>query len=155
MIHLRPQEEKDNLFIETVYRSTREEELKLTNWNEEQKNAFIIMQSMAQLSDYKIKFPGAAFRVVMYGKQDAGRFYTWENEHEIRLIDISLLPSFRGKGIGSSLLGALIKRANASRKTISLHVDPVNPALHLYLRMGFIHVRNNGLHLYMERKPEV
>ena len=155
MIKLRPAEEKDNSFIETVYRSTREEELSLTRWTEQQKWAFIKMQSMAQLAEYKTKFPGAAFQVIIYKKQDAGRFYTWENENEIRLIDITLLPPFRGKGIGSFLLGELIKKSNKAQKKISLHVDPVNPALKLYQCSGFIHINNNGRHYYMERNPEV
>jgi ribosomal protein S18 acetylase RimI-like enzyme len=153
MIKLRPAEEKDDSFIETVYRSTREDELILTNWTEHQKWAFIKMQSMAQLAEYKIKFPGAAFQIIIFKKQDAGRFYTWENENEIRLIDITLLPPFRGKGIGAFLLGELIKRSNKVQKKISLHVDPENPALKLYLRSGFIHIKNNGRHYYMERGP--
>ena len=77
MIQLRPVEEKDNLFIETVYRSTREDELSLTNWPEQQKKAFIIMQSMAQLAEYKKNYPGAAFQIIIYKKQPAGRLYTW------------------------------------------------------------------------------
>ena len=153
MIELRTVEEKDDLFIETVYRSTREEELNFTNWDELQKLAFIRMQSMAQLAEYKTKFPGAAFQVIIYNKQDAGRFYTWENDHEIRLIDITLLPQFRAKGIGNFLLGELIKKSDKVQKKISLHVDPVNPALKLYLRSGFIHIKNNGRHYYMERNP--
>ena len=153
MIELRTVEEKDDLFIETVYRSTREEELNFTNWDELQKLAFIRMQSMAQLAEYKTKFPGASFQVIIYNKQDAGRFYTWENDHEIRLIDITLLPQFRAKGIGNFLLGELIKKSDKVQKKISLHVDPVNPALKLYLRSGFIHIKNNGRHYYMERKP--
>ena len=155
MIKLRPVEDADILFIETVYRSTREEELKLTQWTEHQKWAFIKMQSMAQLAEYKIKFPGAAFQVIIYKKQDAGRFYTWENEHEIRLIDITLLPIFRGKGIGTLLLGALIKRSDEVQKKISLHVDPVNPALKLYKSSGFMYIKNNGRHYYMERIPGI
>ncbi len=153
MIELRPVEKKDDSFIETVYRSTREDELKTTNWTEQQKKAFIIMQSMAQLAEYKIKFPGAAFRIIIYNKQDAGRFYTWENEDEIRLIDITLLPQFRGKGIGTSLLQKLIKRSDKVQKKISLHVEPGNPALQLYRRLGFIHIKNNGRHYYMEKDP--
>jgi ribosomal protein S18 acetylase RimI-like enzyme len=155
MIKLRPVEEKDDFFIETVYRSTREKELNFTNWAEQQKWAFIKMQSMAQLAEYKTKYPDAAFQIIIYKKKDAGRFYTWENENEIRLIDITLLPSFRGKGIGTFLLEALIKKSNKVQKKISLHVDPVNPALQLYLRLGFVHIKNNGRYYYMERNPAV
>lgn len=155
MITLRPVEEKDESFIETVYRSTREEELNFTNWGEQQKQAFIRMQSIAQLAEYKTKFPGAAFRIIVYKKRDAGRYYIWENDREIRLLDITLLPQFRAKGIGAFLLGELIKKSNKVQKKISLHVEPDNRALQLYSRLGFIHVKNNGRHFYMERSPEV
>ncbi len=154
MIRLRPSGENDIQFIVAVYRSTREEELKLTNWTEEQKSAFIYMQSMAQLAEYKSNYPGAAMQVVMYKKQDAGRFYTWENEEEIRIIDITLLPQYKGKGIGSMLLNNLIKKSKESKKKITLHVDPLNRALKLYIRLGFVHIRNNGRHYYMERPPD-
>lgn len=155
MIKLRDAGKEDDSFIEIVYRTTREEELNLTNWTEIQKNAFISMQSTAQLAEYKTKFPGAAFRVIVYNKKDAGRFYTWEGENEIRLIDITLLPPFRGKGIGTSLLMDLITRSTRVQKKISLHVDPANPALKLYLRLGFMHIKNNGRHYYMERDPSI
>lgn len=153
MIELRPEVKKDYAFIEAVYRSTREVELNLTNWTEQQKSAFALMQSMAQLAEYKTNFPGAVFRVIIFNKRNAGRFYTWEDDIEIRLIDITLLPQFRGKGIGTALLRDLIKRSEKARKKTSLHVDPLNPAMYLYLRLGFIHIKNNGRHYYMERKP--
>lgn len=154
MIELRPVQVKDESFIETVYGSTREDELKRTNWPEQQKKTFIIMQSMAQSAEYKTKFPGAAFQVIVYKKKDAGRFYIWEGDKEIRLIDITLLPAFRRKGIGAFLLKELIKKSNKVQKKISLHVEPNNPALYLYSNLGFIRIKNNGRHYYMEREPE-
>ena len=154
MIQLRSVEEKDTAFIEAVYRTTREVELNFTNWSEHQKNAFISMQSTAQLADYKTKFPGASFQVIIYNKKNAGRFYTWENEIEIRLLDITLLYQFRGKGIGTELLQQLIARSNKTQKKLSLHVEASNPILKLYQRLGFIYIKNNGRHYYMERQPE-
>ena len=153
MIRLRPELKKDDVFIESVYRCTREAELNVTNWTAQQKNTFVLMQSMAQASEYKTKFPGADFHVIMFNERSAGRFYTWENDTEIRLIDITILPQFRGKGIATALLKGLIKRSDKVQKKISLHVDPINPALQLYQRLGFIHVKNNGRHFYMERNP--
>ncbi len=154
MIKLRPVEEKDDLFIETVYRSTREDELKLVNWTEQQKSAFVLMQSMAQHADYKTRFPDTIFQVIIFNKKNAGRFYTCETDDEIRLMDITVLPAFRRKGIATFLLKELIKRSDSVQKKISLHVDPVNPAMQLYLHFGFKHIRNNGRLYYMERSPE-
>ena len=85
-----------------IYRSGlshyTEVELNFTNWSEHQKGAFIKMQSAAQLADYKTKCPGARFHVIIYNKKDAGRFFTCETENDIRLLDITILPEFTGKG---------------------------------------------------------
>ena len=153
MIQLRPVEEKDAAFIEAVYRTTREAELHLTNWSEHQKNAFISMQSAAQLADYKTKCPGARFQVIIYNKKDAGRFFTCETENDIRLLDITILPEFTGKGIGTNLLHRLIQRSTKVQKKISLYVLASSPAIKLYQRLGFIHIKSNGLYYYMEREP--
>ena len=154
MIQLRPAEEKDAAFIEAVYRTTREAELNLTNWSDHQKSAFISMQSAAQLLDYKAKFPEARFQIIIYNKKEAGRFFTCETEDEIRLLDITILPEFTGKGIGTYLLHRLIERSKKVQKKISLHVITSNPALKLYQRLGFVHIKNEGFYYYMERKPE-
>jgi hypothetical protein len=74
MVELRLVEKNDETFIESVYYCTREEELDLTNWTQQQKTAFAMMQSMAQLSEYKAKFPGAAFQIIIFNKKSAGRF---------------------------------------------------------------------------------
>jgi ribosomal protein S18 acetylase RimI-like enzyme len=153
MIQLRPVEAKDAAFIEAVYRTTREAELNYTNWSEFQKSAFISMQSTAQHAEYKTKFPNARFQVIIYNKKKAGRFYTGENENEIRLLDITLLPEFRGKGIGNYLLQQLIERSNKTQKKLSLHVEEANPVLKMYHRLGFVHIKNNGRYCYMERQP--
>lgn len=155
MIELRPVTENDTLFIETVYRSTREAELDLTNWSEQQKNVFSVMQSRAQLAEYKKNYPGAAFQIILYKQKPAGRLYIWENDSEIRLMDITLLPQFRSRGIGTGLLQDLIKKSNDVQKKISLHVEAANPALKLYKRLGFIRIKNNGRHYYMEKSPEI
>ena len=153
MIQLRPVEEKDAEFIEAVYRTTREAELNLTNWSEYQKIAFINMQSTAQLTEYKTKFPGVRFQVIIYNKKDAGRFFTCETENDIRLLDITILPEFTGQGIGTNLLHRLIQRSNKVQKKISLHVIASNPALKLYQRLGFVFIKNDGFYYYMEREP--
>jgi ribosomal protein S18 acetylase RimI-like enzyme len=153
MVQLRPATAKDDAFIESLYRSTREDELKLTNWPEQQKKAFIIMQLMAQLADYKKNYPNAVQQLIIFKKQNAGRLYTAEDDAAIHILDIALLPVFRNKGIGTYLLQELIKRSNTYRKMISLQVYKDNPALHLYQRLGFVEKGTVGLRYYMEKKP--
>lgn len=59
-------------------------------------------------------------------------------ENGIPEIAISVLPKYRGCGIGTSLLVALIERCTAyGYSALSLSVQRANPAIHLYKRLGF------------------
>ncbi len=50
------------------------------------------------------------------------------------LVYIAVHKNFRGKGIGKLLMQEAIKSVKGS---IALHVEPDNPALHLYKKLGF------------------
>ena len=53
-------------------------------------------------------------------------------------LSIAVLPGWRGRGVGGSLLRALMERARARGfAALSLSVNPDNPALRLYERLGF------------------
>ncbi|GAB2844959.1 hypothetical protein GCM10027277_11210 [Pseudoduganella ginsengisoli] len=54
------------------------------------------------------------------------------------LIQIQVAPREQGKGLGSLLLHALMAQAMAYGASIKLSVFKVNPALHLYERLGFV-----------------
>ncbi|WP_243735263.1 GNAT family N-acetyltransferase [Paenibacillus turpanensis] len=60
-------------------------------------------------------------------------------------LDIAVLPSYTGKGIGSLLLQKLIEQCAAEGYgALSLSVDPSNAALRLYERFGFGKVGESG-----------
>ncbi len=53
-------------------------------------------------------------------------------------LSIGVVPTHRGRGIGSLLLNALVVPARAQRhEALSLSVEPDNPARRLYERCGF------------------
>lgn len=60
-------------------------------------------------------------------------------------LTIGVVPSRRGKGIGSSLLDALLEQARGDGfGRISLSVEKTNPAVHLYESRGFRTVQGDG-----------
>ena len=142
-------------FLRKVYRSTREEEMKLTPWNEEEKTKFIDFQFDAQHSHYSNSYKDANFMIIVKDKRDVGRLYLWKTEHQIRIMDIALLPEFRGNGIGTKILTELIKESDESGKKLNIHVEYNNPALKLYERLGFKKIDDTGVYFFMERLPEV
>jgi len=137
-------------FLEQLYRTTREQELQQTGWTELQKQQFVLMQFLAQKADYERKFPDAVQQIVLHKQQPAGRLYTCSTDTNIHLIDISLLPKFQGKGIGTYLLNNLLAKAQNHNKTVSLQVLKDNPAKHLYERLGFIITEEAGLRYNMQ-----
>lgn len=52
-------------------------------------------------------------------------------------LSVAVLPEFRNKGVGTSLLMRLLEVTGEKNKMISLAVRSTNPALRLYLRLGF------------------
>jgi ribosomal protein S18 acetylase RimI-like enzyme len=65
-------------------------------------------------------------------------------------VSIGVVPSWRGQGIGSALLEALIERARKDGFwALSLSVNPENPAVALYERLGFSRVPSRDEHWTM------
>lgn len=147
---LRPVTAEDRSFLEKVYASTRMEELSVTGWTPEQKSAFCLSQFNAQTNHYLLHYPNAEFSVIEHDEIPVGRLYVDRWTKEIRIIDISLLPKHRGKGIGSQFLRVLQQEASDSNRTLSIHVEKFNPARRLYERFGFQEIEDKGVYILME-----
>ena len=52
-------------------------------------------------------------------------------------LSVAVLPEFRNKGLGTSLLMRLLEVTGEKYKVISLAVRSTNPAFRLYFRLGF------------------
>lgn len=143
----------DEAFLFEVYASTRAEELASVDWDEPQKEAFLRQQFAAQHEWYAGQYDGASFHVVVVDGQAAGRLYVARWPEEIRIMDIALLPEHRGAGVGTSLLNDLIAEAGAAGKPLTIHVERFNPALGLYLRLGFTVTEDKGVYLLLVRSP--
>ena len=152
-LELRPALPSDIPFLAAVYASVRQDELAPTGWPAEAKTAFLQQQFTAQHHHYHTHYPDADYLVILLNRQPIGRMYVARWEHEIRLMDIALLPSYRNQGIGTRLLRGLLDEAAASGKSVSLHVEAHNPAMRLYERLGFRRIRDTGIYWLMEWGP--
>lgn len=153
-VALRPATPDDEPLLRAVYASTRAEELAVTPWTEEQKAAFCAMQFEAQTAYYReIYGDAASYDVIVVDGADAGRLYTARVPGEVRVVDIALLPPFRGRGVGAGLLGEILAEAAGLGATVVIHVEHQNPAKRLYERLGFVAVDDLGIYLRMEWTP--
>jgi ribosomal protein S18 acetylase RimI-like enzyme len=153
LVTLRPLTAADEPFALSVYASTRDEELARVPWSDEQKAAFVAMQFEAQSAHYAQHYDGMTSDVVLVDGEPAGRLLVARWREEIRIVDIALLPAFRGRGAGSELLAELIDEATEMGKRLSIHVERESRALALYERLGFRRVGEHGVHLRMECAP--
>jgi ribosomal protein S18 acetylase RimI-like enzyme len=150
---LRPVSDADRAFLVELYASTREQELAQVAWDDGTKRAFVEHQFTAQDAHYRANYPGATLDVIELDGIPAGRLYVHRGESDIRIMDIALAPSFRGRGIGTSLLRGLMEEADASGRKLSIHVEMNNPARSLYDRLGFRPAGEHGVYVLMERPP--
>jgi ribosomal protein S18 acetylase RimI-like enzyme len=153
VVELRPAEPGDEELLFRVYASTRTDELAAVPWDDEQKEAFLRMQFDAQHAWYREHYAGASFDVIVAEGKPAGRLYVNRGRREIRIVDIALLPEYRGNGIGTSLLRDLLAEADGAGKRVTIHVERLNPALRLYEHLGFSVAEDKGVYLFLVRPP--
>lgn len=141
-------------FLLRLYATTRADEMAMvTDWRDEQKEQFVRMQFQAQHAWYQEHYGGAQLDLILAGGIPAGRFYVQRRETEIRLMDISLLPEYRNRGIGTALLKELFAESAATGKPVTIHVEKYNPAMRLYERLGFVPIADRGVYLLLQRVP--
>lgn len=138
-IKVRPRTGADLLLIREIYISYRWDEMQmLPGWTDEQKIAFLDSQFQLQCRHYDTHYHDGEFYIVEVAGQPAGRLYLWDiNPSDLRIVEISFLAPFRGRGIGGALLRHIQDRARTAGKSCSIHVEVTNPARRLYRRLGF------------------
>ena len=152
-IRLRPERPEDEPFLFAVYASTREEELNLTGWDAATRAAFLDLQFKAMRQGYRSMFPQGEFTIILLAGQPVGRQVVNCTGTEIRLVDVALLPAYRGRGIGTILLRQLLGAAARLNKPLRLRVLKTSRPARLYERVGFCRVGEEGLYDRMEWKP--
>ncbi|MCF2488579.1 GNAT family N-acetyltransferase [Dyadobacter sp. CY347] len=153
-LQVRPIGPNDMAFLLDTYASTRAEEMeRVPQWTDLMKREFIKGQFNAQHDYYQKNYVGGNFWVIENKGNHIGRLYLHENYQDkgMRIIDITISPVHRNRGIGESILKDLMQRAAQLGRPLSIHVETFNPAKNLYTRLGFKTVsETNGVYHLME-----
>lgn len=128
----------DNEYLLMLFESSRPD-LKLIDqtMNKVEKVEFLKMQFALQDHHYKTHYPGASFQIMRWQNRDIGRLYLHEGKKTIEILDITIDPKFRSKGIGKSVMNSIIKKAEKKGKKVKIYVSKNNRAINLYNRLGF------------------
>lgn len=154
MVTLRLASPDDEPFLYELYCSTRAEEMAGWGLDRTQQKAFLELQFKARQRHYDIAFSGAEHKIILCDDRPIGRMLVYRSEREIRLVDIALLSEYQQRGIGGSLLQALLDEARTTGKSVTLHVDKFNRAARLYERLGFSVTGDTGGSFKMEWQTE-
>jgi ribosomal protein S18 acetylase RimI-like enzyme len=146
----------DLAFLHEVFASTRREEFTRAGLGAEQVEALLWDQFQLQHRYYHEHYRQAHFEVIECDGAPVGRLYHAWRPHqlgdEVRVIDIALLPAWRGRGVGTRLLHALLASAAAEGLPVSLNVEANNPVQRLYQRLGFVKIGSSGIYDTMRRE---
>lgn len=152
-IGVRPLDARDHVWLRELYASTRTDELSAVTWPDAAKRAFLDQQFDLQHRHFVTHFAGADYLAIESGARPIGRLYLDRTRDAWLVVDIALLPEWRGAGLGSALLSAVCEDAAAARRDVELHVALNNPrARRLYERHGFASIEQSATHLLMRRR---
>lgn len=152
-VELIPVGSGDEAFLFQVYAGTRREEVAAWGWDAAQQEAFLHMQFQVQQRAYQMQFPDAEHCLIVHDGCRVGRMILQRSKGALHLVDIALLPEYRGAGFGTAVLRALQEEAARAGKPLRLRVMKGNPARRLYARLGFAVTGESATHDAMEWSP--
>ena len=153
-ISLRPVTAEDRAFLLTLYKTSRGDDLRGLGWEEARVGEFLDLQYEAQQRFQENEYKRPTDQVVLRNGEPVGRVMFEPREHEIRCVDIALLPEHRNAGIGAYLMGELQSEAKRQRKPLRLQVIRFHRAIGLFERLGFQRISETGTHFQLEWTPE-
>lgn len=143
----------DRELLFQIYASTREDELAVVPFNDQEKNAFLRMQFAARERSYAERFPAKDHCVVERAGVPLGYLWVDRRESELHLVDVALLPEYRGDGIGTELMTQLIAEARQRKVPFRLNVLAQGSVRRFYERLGFTAVGAPSVYQLMELLP--
>jgi GNAT superfamily N-acetyltransferase len=149
---LRPFRDADMAFLCEVFCATRLQEFLQGGMPAAQAEALLANQFAIQHDYYRRHYPHGRFDIIVCGDSRVGRLYhDWQGD-AVQLIDIALLPAYRGAGIGTRLLRAMVAEAARKGMPMRLYVEFNNPVRKLYAALGFVSAGENGVYELMHRQ---
>jgi len=148
---LRPEEGGDKAFRYELFCQSRPPEWYQVEFPPGMFEQLMQHQFAAQSGSYPLQFPNARFDIIELDGRPIGRIVVDRPGHEVHIVDQAITPEDRNRGIGTSIMRALMEEAAAAGVPVRLQVSSANdPSLKLYSRLGFKRVSDNLAYIDME-----
>ena len=114
-----------------------------------ERETLLRMQFDARERQYRATYTLADFDLLLLDDMPVGNLYVDRGDNEYVLIDITLLPEFRRRGIGAAVVGSLLDDAGTLFLPVRAHVQKHNPAWGLWQRLGFELIGDEGVYYHI------
>ncbi len=137
MVVLRPATDADSDLLLEIFESSRPD-FALIPLAPNLKSQLVAQQQQAQQLHYAAAYPSAQYLVIEADGTAIGQLILWRDDSQLRVIDLAVLPAFRGHGIGRQLVMQLQDQAKDAGLPLQLAVWGWNDgAMRLYRTLGF------------------
>jgi ribosomal protein S18 acetylase RimI-like enzyme len=143
----------DEPFVRKLFYAARVAEFASAGLPQATLDVLLEQQFRAQAAGYAAQFPEAKSLIVLHRDEPVGRLMLVAGGGCWNIIDIVLLPSMRGQGIGTDVIEAVLRAATAAgAREVTLSVLFNNAAARrLYGRLGFVET-GEGVHIPMAKR---
>ena len=153
LLHLRPERDDDRGFRCQLFCDSRQPEFALLPPPVYQQ--VMAHQFHAQTVGYRGQFPQARFDIIELAGERIGRIVVDRSGTMMHIVDQAIVPTLRGRGIGTAIMRALMDEAQAAGLPVRLEVASENdPSFRLYQRLGFVPIETYPFYMRLEwRSP--
>jgi len=141
---LRPLTDDDSEFLKCLFAETNGQVFE--GLQAEQKSELMEMQLSARETGWRTSYPSGRFQLIVVESEAAGLWYTAENEDSLTLIYAALSRKYRGRGIVAALTRQWMMRVKEMGKPIEAHVEATNPAMAIWVHLGFKVISTSGVY---------
>jgi len=109
----------------------------------------------AQTASFLQNWELAEVRIIAVGNSDVGWLQSSVRDDGLFVAQLFVDDPFQGQGIGTEVMNRLIGEAAPFNQAVRLAVVKTNPALRLYVRLGFHITHEDDRKFYMKRNPDI
>ena len=152
---LRPRRPDDADFLYALFRSHMLTSVAAMPVDDAVKESLLAMQFRSQTMTYRTHYAGARFDILERDGVPFGQLVLHEAAGVATVVDFALMPSERGRGLGTAVMARLLEwvgeRCAAARLSILWNNEA---SLRMTRRVGFVQVGETPPHVEMEwRRP--
>lgn len=104
-----------------------------------------------QRKDFEMYYNPVNNKIITCNNSDIGILETSEDNDEIHIIEIAILPEYQGNSIGTNVLKQIIDNSKATDKRVKIGCFKINREdKKLYIKLGFKQIEETRTHYILE-----